>query len=166
MGDVVRWVLVPVIVLGGWWLARRRDRLALQATRALPVLLGMLLASIAVSGQLHAGARGADFHKSAAHGFVIAIWLCVPFTAGVTLQCFVPQRPLMAIASFSVLAIVMGVSLLAAMTGYLGPSSGESDTETNRRFIVLHTIVLPVAVGLLLCAWFVLTFMSDRRRAG
>ena len=58
---------------------------------------------------------------------------------------------------------LLGIFLLAAFTGYLGPSHRVQQLEeTHNRFVVLHCFVLPAISAHLLVVWFGLSLVRSK----
>ena len=155
MNELVRLLLFPAIVLAAWLISRKRNASARKSARLMSVFLATILVCIAVTGWFRPVGEAATIHRWAGHALVLAAWLFVPFAVGVALQHHIHQRPIGAIAQVLALLLLLGLTLLASFTGYLGPSHADQLTqETRNRFHVLHLFVLPGLVAVLLAFWF------------
>lgn len=154
MNEVLRLLSFPAVALIGWLVSCRNSELARKSGRALPVVLVGIFLGVAISGWMARGPAVSSVHKWTGHGLVIAVWLFVPFSAGVALQRHIPPRPRIAITQLIVVLLLLGAVLLSAFTGYLAPSDTEDVArETRHRFIVLHLFALPSLIAILLCIW-------------
>jgi quinol-cytochrome oxidoreductase complex cytochrome b subunit len=85
----------------------------------------------------------------------MAIWVLAPFSVGVTLEQNLRDKKGRAIAQTLLLCSLLGLVLLSAMTGYLGPSHvTDISDETFNRFTVHHMFVLPALLAFCIIAWY------------
>jgi len=154
MNEILRLLSFPITVVIAWLVSRRHPEVARRVARCLSIFAAMIFLVIVASGWMRSEAVTSSVHKWSGHALVIAIWLSVPFSAGVVLQRKLRLRPAIAIAQIVVLLLLLGLVLLASMTGYLAPSQIEDiEQETKNRFNVLHLFALPFLIATLLCAW-------------
>ena len=157
VNESVRFLLFPLIAVVGWFLSRRNDEFARRVVRVLSVIVALLFVIIVASGWLRPQPAAFSAHKWASHGFVITMWLFVPFSLGAALQMNLRRRPGVATAQIIVLLLLLAVGLLASFTGYLAPSGVEDiPEETKNRFVVLHLFAAPSLIAILLVAWWFL----------
>ena len=138
-----------------WFCARFSPWAARVFSLLMPLLGIAILAVLGLTGVLR---RPVDAHLWIGHYYVIYFWLAVPIATGFLLQSKLRARPFVACLQCGVLWMGIGLSLLAGFTGYLGPTHNPQPLdETHRRFVLLHSIVLPglLAGVQVLWLWFV-----------
>ena len=114
----------------------------------------LMLGCLLVSGLLEPVYVPNETHRLIGSALVIFVWLCTPFSIGVLFHTKISRTPGVAIIQGVGLLFSAAVSILAAITGYLGPSHGHNNVETLNRFVVLHEFVLPAVLAALFLAWF------------
>jgi quinol-cytochrome oxidoreductase complex cytochrome b subunit len=148
--DVLRFLLLPAIVVAAWLISSRYPERARQAARLFGVILAVGFLATTATG-LERLTNPDSTHRWFGHGSLIVAWLAAPFAIGVILQRRIRQRPISAIFQTFMILAAVGLNLLGGFTGYLGPSTQPNvetgDTrlveETINRFYVMHTVVLP-----------------------
>lgn len=129
--------------------------LARKAARfSAAIYLAGLLCSAAtgVGRASNSGAMG-TVHKWTGHALVVVTWVSIPLSVGVVLARNFRRSAWIALAQAVVLAALIGITMLAAITGYLGPSRGDPSEETINRFVVLHKVALPFIAAVLAVGW-------------
>lgn len=153
--------LFPAIVVVAWFLSRKRPEWVRKVCRFLAFVVFCQLFAIALTGIFREGT--VEMHKWIGHGLQITVWLSVPICIGSTLQRNSARRKISAVCQTFLLLGVLGAALLAALTGYLGPSHRENISEESlNRFVILHQIALPAAMATLCLAWL-WCFRRDER---
>jgi cytochrome bd-type quinol oxidase subunit 2 len=155
MAENVRLFLFPAIVVTAWLVSRHRDELARKCARLAAAIVAILLVCIAISGWIQPRELAMATHRWTGHLLVVAVWLFVPFAIGVSLQQHLKHRPVTAIVHMIAVLALLGATLLASFTGYLGPAHVDPlFEETNTRFQVLHLVGLPAIVAILIACSF------------
>jgi quinol-cytochrome oxidoreductase complex cytochrome b subunit len=149
--DVLRFLLLPAILVAAWLFSSRYPERARQAARLFGVILAISLIAIAATGYRRLITQDIA-HGWFGHGSLIVAWLTAPFAIGVILQRRIFQRPIWAILQSLMILAVVGLNLMAGFTGYLGPSQSNVE-ETINRFYVLHTVVFPCLCLAFLGVW-------------
>jgi hypothetical protein len=108
-----------------------------------------------VTGAHRLGEQTSEPHRWLGQAIVIAGWIGAWFSLGVVAAT---ERLAQGIVKCSLIFAVFGLVLLASFTGYLVPWE-ELETRpvseaTLNRFIILHMIALPIALGLLSLGWW------------
>ena len=114
----------------------------------------MMLLSLVVTGWLRHSEPAISIHLWFGHVLVIVAYLGFPFAAGVMLQRQIRQRPILAIVRLLALIFFFGLTLLASMTGYLGPSHASPSVsqlseESQTRFAFIHMLALPLLLAIM-----------------
>jgi hypothetical protein len=156
------YLVVPVIVVVGWFLGTRFREFAHYFSRSLLIFLTTFLIAVGVVGYLQIDAPD-SVHRILGHLLVIAAYLIVPFVIGVRIAKFKETGPTKLFVLIAVLLALLMVIGAESFTGYLGPTSpsptpDESvNAETSKRFVVLHLYFLPTLIAAMLGASFWLT---------
>ena len=167
--DVLRFLLLPAILVAAWLISSHYPERARQAARLLGFILAIGLIAMAATGYERLENPDST-HRWFGHGSLIVAWLAAPFAIGVILQRRIRLRPILAILqSFMILAAV-GLNLEGGFTGYLGPSTQPNveagnerlAEETINRFYVLHAVVLPCLYFAFLGIWIAI-FRPERK---
>jgi hypothetical protein len=112
------------------------------------------VACLVLTGLLRTTLQPVELHRWSGHGLVIFLWLGVPFASGVMWERYFRWPALSAILQFVALLAVLAIGLLAAVTGYLGPTFHPISEEAGIRFAVLHKLFLPGILSALLLQWW------------
>lgn len=157
--DIVRWLLIPAIIVAAWAVSKTYPQRMRSTVRCLPIVASTLLALLMISGLLREGGLLAEIHRWTGHVLFVVLWLSVPFGMGVVLQQDLRKRPAAAVAQALVLLLGLAIALAASVTAYLGPgNSTPADPtigeETYNRFLVLHAVVLPGLCAALMVQWW------------
>jgi hypothetical protein len=111
-----------------------------------------LWGAICVTGFFREGAADPRLHRHLAHPLVVAVFGLTVFGIAALFNCN-GGRTRRRTALLGV--VTTGCVMLAAYTGYLGPSGSDIPMapHTRQRFMTLHEVVLPLAGGVLLGLW-------------
>lgn len=155
MGAMLPWLWLPCVATVGWFVARRDAEFADRTCRQFAMITSGILAVAVLSGVAGTFA-GADLvHRWTSPVLIVLLWQAAPFSAGVLLRREFFDRPVLASVKGGALLALFGVTWLASLTGYLGPSNHEAPMEeTRNRFVVLHLWVLPALAAMLHGGWF------------
>ncbi|MEX2172863.1 MAG: hypothetical protein WD872_00790 [Pirellulaceae bacterium] len=153
MRDLIRLLSFPATIVAGWIFAKYVPRAARLVGFALPAVAMLHFLVVAAASFGHV-APWNTIHRWGAHGFVILLWLGVPFAIGMAVEA-AGRRGIMATAGLILLLLMsLAVAFSASITGYLGPSTQpDLSPEGHRRFAVLHGIALPLLLFGLLLGW-------------
>jgi hypothetical protein len=157
---VTRGLVFLGLIVAGWLVSKYRSELARKTVRILPIIAGVLVGSLVLTGYLRMMGMptmglNAETHRWTGHAIVIFLWLSMPFGGGVLLQKCFRRRTLIAVLQLVVLLIIPAIGLLASITGYLGPTySPPVSEETHKRFEILHEYFLPGILVALLVEWW------------
>ncbi len=150
---------LPVV---GWVLSEHQSEWARKGARFTALLAVAHLLFIIISGFFHEWGNLGPIHKFAAHLLTIELWWTIPFSIGVALQRNFLSRPIFAIGQFIFFVGVFCLTLLASISGYLGPSHASYiSVESYNRFRVVHFWVLPTLCILICTGWY-LCFPAKR----
>jgi hypothetical protein len=140
--------LAAGIVLG-----RRCPADVRRIARGLALLVGFAFFVIIVTGLGPPSGPTRVIHHWLPHGVFLLDWYVVAFSVGVILAS--PGRHPLARVAFGLVPVwFLGVIVLAALTGYLGPSHGQTDPNALDRFRVLHFWAWPALGAALWAAWY------------
>jgi hypothetical protein len=145
LNEYERYAISLSVLLAGWLLAKYEQTavaiLMKIACAAFALTFGLLL----ITGFQH-DAWG-EVHRWTGHGLKIGVWVFVMFALGMVWYRYWP-RVIAILGRTGLLIACIGLTLLAGMSGYLGPTNNPgADEETYNRCIVQHYFVFP----LLLC---------------
>lgn len=85
---------------------------------------------------------------------IILAWVSVPYAIGVVLERNLRRRPFNAVVQMVCLTLFLSTTLIAYVTGFLGPgSTGTLDEVSRSWFTAYHQAVLPVMMVLFLMLW-------------
>ena len=149
----------------GWMTSRAWPHRARVIARCFPVVAGVFLAVLLISGFSHHVTSLNEIHRWAGHGLVTLVYLCVAFSLGILLHQKITRRPVLAVVQSLTLLFCIAMTLSASFTGYLdaGPVPDPVIAEeTHNRFVVLHLVVQPTFLAILFVAWFFM-FRSPRQ---
>jgi hypothetical protein len=152
-----REALIPLLVFGGYQWAANCPTAARRAAQAAAAISATMLTSVVLSGVWRPSPEVVAYHHWGAHGLIILDWLLVFPAIGIAARLSFPRQPWQGARRILVLALVLGLTFLTALTGYLGPSHDEERLrveETQNRFAVLHLSTLPSIVVALTFVWF------------
>lgn len=143
---IVRIAFSLCILLAGWFLAKRKPALATMIIRMVITAMALNLLLLVSTGILHA--TWGELHRWSGHALTIVMWLWVMFSIGVVWQRYWPRFGAV-IGRTGLLIVCIGLTLLAGISGYLGPTyTPEAGQETHNRFIVQHYFVFPILLSL------------------
>jgi uncharacterized protein YhhL (DUF1145 family) len=148
MGEAASLLWLPAGLAAGALLARLRPSSARRVFHGLAGITCGVLGLIAVTGIAWEPGAVASVHRWGSAAVIIFEWMVLPLAAGFALAS-PHRRPVGRALSVLMLMALLGTTLLASLTGYLGPSRGDVDPMTLRRFRILHYGVFPaLTVGL------------------
>src|SRR5262245_54290912 len=138
MAELVRLLLFPALVVVAWLWSRQSPVFTRNLARQLSYTLAAIVAFIVVTGLYHSEKSAARIHLWVGHAFTSVVWLFVPFAIGIVFQQAIRPRSVAAIVKCFNLLLFLGITLLAAITGYLGPTHQQDiGEESYNRFVVL-----------------------------
>lgn len=157
-------LIVPALIAVGWYGARQ----SAIATRIAGLFLAgfglFLLISLAATGLL---ADPASLHRWIGHGYFIYLWLGVPLTIGALLQRSGRGRRVPAMVASVALGLGVAAGFVANVTGYLPQADDRSlEPETYHRFLLLHTLILPVVLLVVQGVWLAAFWPKNVRESG
>jgi hypothetical protein len=147
LDEILRIAFSFGILVGGWFLSRRKPGIAKIITRSFLAVIVALLALLAITGIQHA--TQGELHRWTGHGLTIVVWLWFVCMLGEVWGRRWPHH-FGAILGLSMLLVVcVSLGFLASITGFLGPSHRNKPSEQEmNRFIVLHQFALPFLFSL------------------
>lgn len=114
-----------------------------------------IAACMVITGYYHSAQSVARGHLWTGHALLIAVWLFVPFVIGIVLQQSGRRWSAATILQCLSLLLLLGMTLLASLSGYLGPTHQQQPGEESyNQFAVLHYYASPRAIGIMLIGWF------------
>jgi hypothetical protein len=151
--------LYLLVLVGAATWSVREPRAALVIGRCLVAALIGLFAVVLATGIVRAGGRGGDgvgwVHHGCGHLMPICAWSAIPIGAAAAIgRAIRIRRPLGAFARILAGLAVLGLSFLASITGYLGPTHGRREPMALNRFYVLHYGVFPGLLAIALAGWW------------
>ncbi len=153
MNVVAQLLYPPTVITAAVLLSRRWPRPMRLTSRSLAAVNGLVLLIIIATGWLHRAGPVAMAHRWLPHALFILDWSAVPLAIGIV-SAHPGRRPVATAARAVGLLILWATLFLASITGYLGPSHGQTDSMSFRRFQVLHYGVWPVLAIALVFWWY------------
>lgn len=164
----LRWLITVLVFAAGLIGAFRWPAVFVRITEWAVAGLGIFLALEVVSGLALVARPSVEGiawgHRWGGHLLVIAVWLvAVSIALGPTIERAVRRRRwLIGLAQGTLGFAAVGLAILTALTGYLGPSHGPIDSMTLQRFRVLHLGVFPALLAVALAGWWKMSRVQDR----
>jgi len=139
----------------GWATSRGWPDAARIGARAMPLVMGVILGVLVLTGLPWLHFATAEVHRWSGHAIVVLVYTCTAYALGVLIHQQLVRYPVLAVAQSLGLLISLAVLLLASMTGYLDddPRTSAAAHETQGRFVGLHMVVLPTAFAISLVVW-------------
>ena len=153
MLEILNLLGILSLAAAGLGLRRWKPRYGLLLNQGLPMALLALWLAEVIAGVFFGPEAP---HRILGHAFVIAAWLAAPLGVGVFLFEAIfegtPRGWLGAgLTAFSVVA-----ALLAAVTGYSGPTRAATGAEHVVRFEIFHLFAAPALAAAVLVGWALL----------
>lgn len=147
-------VAFAATVTGAWLISRVHSEFGRRTAYHLAVLLVIVLAMLALTGLFRPTPSAAIPHRWSGQLMIILAWVSVPYATGVLLERNLRRRPFAAMLQMVCLALFLSTTLMAYVTGFLGPGrAGTVDEVTRGWFTAYHQTVLPATMVVLLMLW-------------
>jgi cytochrome bd-type quinol oxidase subunit 2 len=156
MSTTVIWIVFALVSLAASQIARRDPEGARKASRLLPLVLAVMLGTMAATGWLHSEDTASKIHHWMADTIVLALWISVAFSSGTLMQREIRRRPLVAMSQLFAFLFAFGLLSSNAVTGYIDPKIVSSDDAqaAAQAFHVLHQYFFPVLIFAMLAEWW------------